>query len=162
MKICSPALAHKPNLTACCAAVFCLIASREHLHLLRGVHAGNTDDRAATTSADRRGTVKRDQRILRAGSVDLERDSATDRKVEVPKRGTAAKTGKQRSHVERIASVQLLIADLLSRNLALHCSRLRLQHRRGCGHFYSFGQLTDFERRIDIDRRARAESVMCS
>ncbi len=86
VKILGAALGHNTYLTARSPAVFRLVASGHYLHLLRGIYAGNADDGAAAAGADSWCAVKCDQRVLRARSVDLKGNPATDSKVEIPKR----------------------------------------------------------------------------
>src|ERR1700719_3227398 len=94
MEVPGSTLGHNAHLTARRPAILRLVASRHDLHFLGGIYARDTDDRAAPASADRRSTVKCDQRILGARSMNLIGNSATNGKVEITKRRTAAYAGK--------------------------------------------------------------------
>ena len=94
VKLRGSALGHNPDLASCGAAVFCRVIRRKHLQFLRGIDAGHADDGAIGPRAHRRGAVKRNQGVLRAGSVDLERLAAADREVEVAEGGAAASSRK--------------------------------------------------------------------
>ena len=126
MELRGSALGYNPDLAACGAAVFWRVIRRKHLQFLRGVDAGHADDRAVGARPHRRGAVKRNQGVLLAGSVDLERLPAADREVEVAESGAAARPGKKLRHVEGIAAVELLVLNLLPGYLALHRARLGL------------------------------------
>ena len=120
------ALGYDPDLAACGAAVFRRVIRRKYLQLLRSIDAGHPDDRAVCPGAHRGGTIKCNQGVLGASSVDLERLAAPDREVEVARRGAAASPRQKLRHIEGVAAVQLLVLNLLPGYLALHRARLRL------------------------------------
>src|SRR6185312_2756253 len=116
MKVPGSTLGHHADLATGGIAILRLIIRGHDLHLLGRIDAGDADDGAVATGTDGGSAVKEHRRILRASTVDLEWIAAANREIKVAERRTGAHSGDQRAHVERIAPVELLIADLLARN----------------------------------------------
>src|ERR1019366_1228060 len=153
MKVLGSTLRHNAQLTAGRATILRLIVGIDYLHLLRSINTGNTNNGTAATGTDRGSTVKSDQRILHARAVDLEGHTTTDCEVEVTQRRATAQPRNQRSHIQRIASVEFLIADLLARNLSL-------QYLGGRRYIHLLRQFADGQGCVQGQRSVRTQRVM--
>src|ERR1700723_1594382 len=133
MKILGASLRDDAHLAARGAAVLRLIVGGQDLHLFDRVGIRHADDLSASTSANCWRTVKINYRVLLPRAIHVKRNGGANGEVEVAQGCRAAQSWKQRAHEERVTSIQLLIRDRLSTNLALHRARLCLQnYSAGC------------------------------
>ncbi len=99
MEIPRARLADNADLAAGRAPVLSRIIGCHDLHFLHRVHVGDADHGAVRTGSQGGRAVKRDDRILRARSVNLERLAAADGEIEIAHRAAAAHTGESLCHV---------------------------------------------------------------